>query len=104
MTSTAQWLIVAAPVLVMGARSPARAASTELCAQFDRECTEARAAGYRNAGICKVERLECPTDADARVPQASHKTRDEDQRDPKASAGRPLENGRSSHGITRLAA
>ena len=87
MTSTAQWPIVAAPVLVMGARSPATAPSTELCAQFDRECSEARAAGYRNVGICNVERLECPTDAT--------RTR---------ATPRLLENGRWGHGITRLAA
>ena len=84
-----RWLgvIATAAVFVMGARSPATAASSELCRQFDRECSEALAAGYRDAGICHVERLECPTDEDARVPKPSHETRDEDQRDPEASVG-----------------
>jgi hypothetical protein len=100
MTNTAQCLIVAAPVLVMGARSPARAASTELCAQFDRECTEARPAGYRTVTRYVTSSGSSAPPMRTRVPKASHETRDEDQRDPR----RPLENGRSGHGITRLAA
>jgi len=80
-------VIAAAAVFVMSARAPATAASPELCRQFHRECTEARAAGYRDVGICHIERLECPTDEDARVPNASHETRGEDRHDPEASWG-----------------
>jgi len=84
-----RWLVViaGAAVFVMSARAPATAASPELCRQFHRECTEARAAGYRDVGICHVERLECPTDEDARVPNASYETRGEDRQDPEASWG-----------------
>ena len=83
-----RWLVViAAAVFVMVARSLATAASPELCRQLDRECTEARAAGYRDVGICHVERLECPTNADARVLKPSYETREEDHRNPKASVG-----------------
>ncbi len=71
----------------MWTRGPATAASKELCRQFHHECTEAHAAGYEDVGICHVERLECPNDEDARAPDRSHETRDEDQRDPEASFG-----------------
>jgi hypothetical protein len=55
-------VIAAAGALIVAGTS-AHAASPELCAQFHSECTEARAAGYRDVGICHVERLECPADA-----------------------------------------
>ncbi len=55
---------IAAAGLLVVACSPARAGSPELCDQFHRECKEAHAAGYEDVGICRVERLECPTDAD----------------------------------------
>jgi hypothetical protein len=84
---TSRWFaaVAAAALFTICARSPATAASSELCLQFDRECTEARAVGYRDVGICHVERLECPIDDDARVQKPSHEVRDDDQRDPDAS-------------------
>ena len=36
------------------------AASDEDCRKFHAECREAKAAGFRDVGICNVERLECP--------------------------------------------
>ena len=48
-----------AAVLLGGESRPAEAASPEDCRRFHQECTEARAAGYRDVGICNVERLEC---------------------------------------------
>jgi hypothetical protein len=52
-------------VLVLGVGHPAGAAGPEECRRFDEECADARAAGYRDVGICNVERLECPSDRDA---------------------------------------
>jgi len=37
----------------------ALAASDEDCRTFHAECEEAKAAGFRDVGICNVERLEC---------------------------------------------
>jgi len=84
-----RWLaaVAACAAVVMGARCPAAAASPEDCRQFHQECTEARAAGYRDVGICHVERLECPTDDDAPVPKPSHEARDDDRDDPERSFG-----------------
>ena len=79
-----RWLLAvgaAAAVFLMGESRPA-AASPEDCRVFHQECTEARAAGYRDAGICNVERLECPADRDASVPKRSREGRDGDGRDP----------------------
>ena len=75
-----------AAVLLMGERRPA-AASAEDCRKFHQECTEARAAGYSDVGICHVERLECPADRDADVPKRSHEARDDDGDDPERSIG-----------------
>jgi len=81
-------VIAAAGVLIV-ACSSARAASSELCDQFHRECTEARAAGYSDVGICHVEQLECPANAndDASVPKRSRVLRDDDRADPERSYG-----------------
>jgi len=80
--------IAAAGVLVV-ACSSARAGSPELCGQFHRECTEARAAGYEDVGICHVERLECPADAaaDTRGVKPSHEPRDGQRADPERAYG-----------------
>jgi hypothetical protein len=80
---------IAAAGLLVVACSSARAGSPELCDQFHRECTEARAAGYQDVGICHVERLECPAgaDIDARVVKPSHEPRDEHRADPERSYG-----------------
>jgi hypothetical protein len=61
---------------------PPRPTSRSDCRAFHQECTEARAAGYRDVGICNVERLECPADHDARVPEPSREGRDDDGYDP----------------------
>jgi len=80
--------IAAATVLVV-ACSSARAGSPQLCGQFRRECTEARAAGYEDVGICHVEQLECRADADGdtRGVKASHGPRDDGRADPELSYG-----------------
>jgi hypothetical protein len=75
-----------AALLLMGERRPA-AASAEDCREFHQECTEARAAGYSDAGICHVERLECADDGDADVNKRSHETRGDDGDDPERSSG-----------------
>jgi len=85
-----RWLLavgVYATVFLIGESHPVHAASAEDCRTFHQECTEARGAGYRDVGICNVERLECPTEGDARVPEPSHRARDGDQQDPEASSG-----------------
>jgi hypothetical protein len=76
-----------AAVLLVGARGPAAAATAEDCRKFHQECTEARAAGYRDVGICNVERLECPADRDAGVPKRPHTARDDEGDDPESSMG-----------------
>jgi hypothetical protein len=50
------------------APSVATAASDEDCRQFRQECEEAKSAGYRDVGICNVERRECGE----RPPEAEH--------------------------------
>ena len=81
--------VIAAAAVVTVACSSAHAASPELCDQFHRECTEARAAGYRDVGICHVEQLECPADVndDARVPKPSRGPAADEQADPERSYG-----------------
>ncbi len=54
--------VACAAVLAAGENSLAEGASEEPCREFHQECSEARAQGYRDAGICNVERLECTTD------------------------------------------
>ena len=54
--------VACATVLAVGVTSFAEAANEEDCRAFHQECSEARAQGYRAAGICNVERLECTTD------------------------------------------
>jgi hypothetical protein len=51
---------VAVTLVVAGGRAPASAASDEDCRKFHQECVDARALGYVDAGICNVERRECP--------------------------------------------
>src|SRR2546430_2464675 len=63
---------VSAAVLLMGEVRRAEPASPEDCRLFHQECTEARAAGYRDVGICNVERLECLPDPDASARKRSH--------------------------------
>jgi hypothetical protein len=81
--------IAAAGVLVV-ACSSARAGSPELCDEFHRECTEAREAGYQDVGICHVERLECPADADGDSPGVTplHEPRRDWRADPERSYGK----------------
>ena len=60
-----------AAVLAAGDTSLAAGANEEECRSFHQECSDARALGYRDAGICNVERLECtsasPDDPEAGV-------------------------------------
>ena len=77
-----------AAVLLMGESRPAAAASAEDCREFHQECTEARAAGYNDVGICHVERLECPADRNSDVPKRSHEARDDDGDDAERSTGK----------------
>ncbi len=83
-----RWLLAvgACAAFLMGESHPA-AASAEDCRTFHQECTEARAAGYRDVGICNVERLECPADRDVGVPKRSHEVRDDDGHDPERAVG-----------------
>ena len=54
--------VACAAILAAGVTSLAEAANEKDCRTFHQECSEARAQGYRAAGICNVERLECTTD------------------------------------------
>jgi hypothetical protein len=87
---TPRWLVAVASctaVFLVAACCPAGAASPEDCREFHQECTDARAAGYRDVGICNVERLECPTDDDLRVPKPSHEAPNQERPDPERSFG-----------------
>ena len=55
-------VVACAAVLAAGETSLAEGANAEDCRKFHQECSGARALGYRDAGICNVERLECTTD------------------------------------------
>jgi hypothetical protein len=55
-------VVACVAVLLMGDSHRAAAASAQDCGAFHQECMDARAAGYRDVGICNVERLECPAD------------------------------------------
>ena len=57
--------------LLLSSSRLAAAASAEDCRMFERECTEAKAAGYSEVGICNVERLECPPEGETRAPRRS---------------------------------
>jgi len=70
------------------------AASEEDCRAFHEECTDAVALGYRDAGICNVERLECKAepanDPAARVvkrPRGASGPRQDGRSDPERSIG-----------------
>jgi|SRR6266850_99998 len=54
-------VVACAAVLAADENSLAAGMSEQDCRQFHQECSEARAQGYRDAGICNVERLECAT-------------------------------------------
>jgi len=85
MNGSRRWLVAVgacAALFLMGESRSAAAASAQDCRAFHQECTEARAAGYREVGICNVERLECPADRDASVPKRSREGRDDDGHDP----------------------
>ena len=84
-----RWLLAVGvcAMLLIGESHPVTAASAEDCRAFHQECTEARAAGYRDVGICNVERIACSADRDVSVPQPSHKARDDDGRDPERTIG-----------------
>jgi len=85
-----RWLLAVgacAAVLLAVGKHPAAAASAEDCEVFHRECTEARAAGYHDVGICKVERLECRADRDAAVLKWSHAARQDDGHDVERADG-----------------
>ena len=55
-------VVACAAVLAAGETSLAEGANAEDCRKFHQECSDARALGYRDAGICNIERLECTTD------------------------------------------
>jgi len=78
---------VSAAMLLMGEVRRAEPASPAVCRQFHQECSEARAAGYRDVGICNVERLECSADRDVRVPEQSRERRDDDRNDAERAVG-----------------
>jgi hypothetical protein len=69
------------------------AASDEECRKFHTECEEARAAGFRDVGICNVERLECQragaenTEAGAGKTPRSPETLPDSRSDPERSIG-----------------
>jgi len=87
-TTDVRWVVAAcAAALLLGAPCPARATSTEDCRDFHDECTDAHAAGYRDAGICNVERLECRVVDDTRAPKTSREPEDEKTQDPERSRG-----------------
>ena len=46
-------------VLTAGSQPLAAGGNVEDCAKFHVACTQARAQGHRDAGICNVERLAC---------------------------------------------
>ena len=54
--------VACAALLALGETSLAEGANEEDCRKFHHECSDARAQGYRDVGICNVERLECTTD------------------------------------------
>src|SRR5207249_10538656 len=66
--------------------SDLEAASAQDCRAFHQECMEARAEGYRDVGICNVERLECSADR-VRVPEQSRERRDDDRNDAERAVG-----------------
>ena len=76
-----------AAVLLVGESRPAEAASPEDCRRFHQECTEARAAGYRDVGICNVERLECLPDRDGYTRKRSHVAGSDDEHDVERAYG-----------------
>jgi hypothetical protein len=76
-----------AAVLLGGESRPAEAASPEDCRRFHQECTEARAAGYRDVGICNVERLECLPDRDRYARKRSHVAGSDDEHDVERAHG-----------------
>ena len=83
-----RWLLaVGACAAVFLTGDPAAGASPEDCRLFHQECAEARAAGYRDVGICHVERLECAVDPEVSVPTRSHERRDDDGDDPERAVG-----------------
>jgi hypothetical protein len=53
---------VCAAALTAGRSSLAAGASDTDCRQFHEECAEATVLGYRDVGICHVERLECSSE------------------------------------------
>jgi hypothetical protein len=85
-----RWLLAigaCAAVFLVGETRLAAAGSAEDCRTFHQECTEARAAGYRDIGICNVEQLECSVDRDVSVPKRSHEGPDGDRHDPERAVG-----------------
>ena len=87
---TPRWLLAvgaSAAIFVLAGGGPAAAESTEYCPAFHRESTEARAAGYRDPGICNVERLECAAGPDTDDPKRPREPRDDDRRDPESAVG-----------------
>src|SRR5207249_2233606 len=54
--------LACAAVLAAGKPSLADGANEEDCRKFHQDCSDARAQGARDAGMCNVERLECTTD------------------------------------------
>lgn len=85
-------LISGIALLLVGEASLAAGMSEEDCQKFHRECTEAKAQGYRDVGICNVERLECGTPTDdaesgvGRTPRGTE-ARPDSQSDEERSVG-----------------
>jgi hypothetical protein len=86
-------LVLLSGIALFGAGEVSRvaAASDEDCRKFHRECSEAKAQGYGDVGICNVERLECPPrdDAESGVGQMPRgvEPRPDDQHDRERGVG-----------------
>ena len=84
-------LLLAGLVWVGGLTASGRSYADEItdryCPQFHAECVEAKEQGYRDVGICNVERLECRADDDARAPKRSHESQHDETQDPEESHG-----------------
>ena len=88
MTSKRWLLIVGAAMLLTGKSRPAAGASATDCRTFHQECMDAKAAGYRDVGICHVEQLECRADGDdVSIPRPSYEAPVQEGRDPERAVG-----------------
>jgi hypothetical protein len=53
-------LLAALGCVALASSAGAAGTSEGDCRAFHQECLDAKAVGYRDAGICNIERLECP--------------------------------------------